>query len=35
MANPSIPPSGPPRASQSSINTSHPTPTMEPKPRVK
>src|SRR3954462_380154 len=32
---PSIAPAGPPRASQSSMMTSQPTPTMLPKPNVK
>src|SRR5215831_2257152 len=34
-ANPSMPPPGPPRASQSSISTSQPTPIIVPKPNVK
>src|ERR671933_252230 len=35
MRNPSMPPAGPPRASQSSIRTTHPTPIIVPKPNVK
>src|SRR5262245_49917148 len=35
MRKPSIPPTGPPRASQSSIRTTQPTPIMVPKPKVK
>src|SRR2546421_477366 len=34
-ANPSMPPAGPPRASQSSISTSQPTPIIVPNPNVK